>query len=278
MDDLERILLAYERGLRQLNDDLMAQLDPSPEERDHLALLGHLLEGLLQSYGSYNLRRAKALDASTSVMYAANTADADNEQPRVLDVPLRSLVDSNTLTTWQARYLHGCLSMKRVIIVTGLRTSGKSTLLNSLIQLIPVDQRIIAIEQAAELPVLKSRSFTVHLTAKPGTPASATALLKAAGMKPTWILAGALHHDDGPAFFGALGSGTTGIATLETPDPEVTLMDWTATSPPTLEHLRRLAPLMVHMGRDAGGKPRVLKLLEVSVDPSGLRLTERREA
>lgn len=274
MGEFERIVRAYESGLRQLADDVVAGLDLPPDERDHVVLLTQLLQSLVRAYGAHHLARVQALDASTSVMYAAAEAPAG----KVLNVPLRSLVEYNTVTPWQARFLNGSLGTRKTILVTGPAGAGKSTLLQALVQLIPVDQRMVAIEEKPELPALAKRSFTVHLAAKPGTPAFATALRKAAGMKPTWLLTGQLDSGDGPAFLKALESGLSGLATLETPDPEVTLTDWI-----TIDHalgvlLSRIAPLVVHMGRDQGGRPRILTMFEALADESGrtLRAIKRR--
>lgn len=275
MADLERIFDAYESGLRRLNEDLLAGVDLSPDDRDHLMLLRRLVEGLVRSYAAYHLGRTGSLDANTSIMYAASDGD---HAPRVLDVSLRSLVDQKTLTTWQARYIHGCLTAKRTMLVTGPKGVGKSTLLNAVVQMIAVDQRMIVIEESPELPAIRSRSFTVQLSAKPGTPAFASALHKAVGMKPTWILAGDLVSSTGPDFLRSLTQGAFGLATLTTPDPEVSFTDWVITSPTTGADLRAATPLVIHMHRDSGGRPRVLQLMDITADESGhVRVTERRD-
>lgn len=273
MPDFERMFKAYQSGLRQLTDDLMAGLDPSPEERDHLLLLSQLLEGLVRSYSAHWMTRANALDTSTSVMYAESAMP----EPRVLDVSVRSLVDNSTMTPWQARYLHGVLGMKHSVLVTGPARAGKSTMLNALIQLIPVDQRMVALEERQELPALKSRSFTVNLTAKPGTPASATAIRKATGMQPTWILAAAIGGSDSASFFEALAHGVSGLATIECDDPGEALATWIDETPEIALNMRKASPVVVvHMDRDSAGRPRVMHLYETSVGDQGFTLAERK--
>jgi Flp pilus assembly CpaF family ATPase len=273
MADFERIISAYERGLQQLSDGVLADVSPTADERERVLLLDELLMGILSSYGSYHLSRAPQLDASTSVMYASATLRA---AAQLLNVPLRSLVDSNTVSTWQARYLNSSLGMKRSLIVTGTKQAGKSTLLNSLVQLLPVDQRLVAIEDDEQLPALRGRSFTVHLTAKPGTPASANALEKAAGMHPTWIVLGELQRSEALPFLRALAGGISGLATIVAPDPEVILLDWLSAQPELAEHLRPVAPLVAHVERNNVGQPRLARLCEVTVGPEGLRFKDRR--
>ena len=166
--------------------------------------------------------------------------------------------------------------MKRSLIVTGTKQTGKSTLLNSLVQLLPVDQRLVAIEDEEQLPALRGRSFTVHLTAKPGTPASANALEKAAGMHPTWIVLGELQRGDALPFLRALAGGISGLATIVAPDPEVVLIDWLSTQPELAEYLRPVAPLVAHVDRNNVGQPRLARLCEVTVGPEGVRFKDRR--
>lgn len=275
MADLERIFDAYESGLKQLDDELLAGIDLTPDDRDHLMLLRRLVEGLVRSYTSYHLDRSGSLDANTSIMYAASVALTASP---VLDVTLRSLVEQRTLTTWQARYIHGCLTERRTLFVTGPRDVGKSTLLNAVVRLVAVDQRIIAIETSQKLPALKSRSFTVCLSAASGTPAFLSALRKATGMKPTWIVVDDLGTSAGADLLHALTEGASGLVALTTPDPEVSFTDWVITSPTAGADLRAATPLVVHMDRDSAGRPRVLRLIDITADESGtVRVTERRE-
>ncbi len=277
MADFERIISAYERGLQQLFDSVLADLHPDADERERAALLDQLLTGILRSYGSYHLSRAAQLDASTSVMYAAgHPRVGERAGAQLLNVPLRSLVDSNTVSTWQARYLNSSLGMKRSLIVTGTKQTGKSTLLNSLVQLLPVDQRLVAVEDQEQLPALRGRSFTVHLTAKPGTPAGTNALERAADMHPTWIVLGELQRREALPFLRALAGGISGLATIVAPDPEVMLHDWVGAQPELAQYLRPVAPLLAHVDRNNLGQPRLVRLCEVTVGPEGVRVKDRR--
>lgn len=271
MPTFDRILTVYESRLRKLADELIGEIDPPEQERAQLMLIVQLLQAVVRAYDSYQFSRSPSLEAATSVMYAAAAKDQEH---RVLNVPLRSLVDNNTVSPWYARYFNGSLGLKRSMIISGGPDVGKATLLNALIEFLPRDERIVTVDDGQlELPALRGRSFTVQLTAKHGSPARTTVFNKAAEMKPGWVIARDLVRRDGPVFLETLAKGPAGLATVSTPDPEATLADWLAMKRESAAHLGTVGPLIIHMERDQGGRPRVQRVLEATTDEERLVLT-----
>jgi type IV secretory pathway ATPase VirB11/archaellum biosynthesis ATPase len=273
MPPIDRILDAYEQGLARLADDLIAQSNPSDEDRAHLMLLARLLQGLVDTYKAHQLDQAATLEVAGTALLGA----AGHAPHRVLNVSLRRLVDDNLMTPWYARFLNSSMQLKRSIIISGGPNAGKSTLLNALIDLLPRDHRIVAIDEVDDgLPVLRDRSFTVQLKAKRGTPARAAVFRRAGEMKPTWVVTGEVARRDGPGFLDTLASGVTGgLTTVQTLDPEATLNEWLALNKATADQLQKLNPLVVHLVRDDEGRPRVERVIEVTTDRGNLVVTPR---
>jgi pilus assembly protein CpaF len=64
---------------------------------------------------------------------------------------IEKLIEFGAITKQMAQFLHRCVIAKKNIVISGGTGSGKTTLLNVLSSSIPADERIITIEDAAEL-------------------------------------------------------------------------------------------------------------------------------
>ncbi len=75
------------------------------------------------------------------------------------------LIDFNSLTANMAEFLRACVLARLNIVISGGTGSGKTTLLNVLSSFIPEDERIVTIEDAAELRL--QQDHIVRLETKP---------------------------------------------------------------------------------------------------------------
>ena len=75
------------------------------------------------------------------------------------------LVEFGSMTKAMARFIEGCVTIKENIVVAGGTGSGKTTLLNVVSSLIPADERILTIEDSAELQL--SQEHLVPFESRP---------------------------------------------------------------------------------------------------------------
>jgi len=75
------------------------------------------------------------------------------------------LIRLGSLDAAMGRFLHACVKARRNILVSGGTGSGKTTLLNALSNCIPAAERIVTIEDAAELQL--AHAHLVSLEARP---------------------------------------------------------------------------------------------------------------
>ncbi|HEX4125365.1 MAG TPA: CpaF family protein [Tepidisphaeraceae bacterium] len=75
---------------------------------------------------------------------------------------LDHLVEFGSMTPLVAQFLRGCVIARMNVVVTGGTGSGKTTLLNALSGCIPEDERIVTIEDAAELRLAQDHVITLE--------------------------------------------------------------------------------------------------------------------
>jgi pilus assembly protein CpaF len=192
--------------------------------------------------------------------------------------PLRldDLVASGTLSQPMAAFLHACVRERRTIVICGHVGSGRTTLLNALAMCIPTSERIVTVEEVAELRL--SQRHTVSLVApSPADGAEKTTtrdlLLAALHMRPDRLILGECRGEETAELFRALHAGYNGaLTTLYARNPRDALA--------RLETLYRLedpdAPLalihrqiadaldvIIHLARQRDGSHKVTEIVQV---------------
>ncbi len=137
---------------------------------------------------------------------------------------LGDLIQKQSLTTQAARFLDYCVKIKKNILIAGGTGSGKTTLLNSISSSIPSTERIITIEDAAELQL--SQSHVVTLEARPSNiegvgKISIRDLLKnALRMRPDRVIIGECRGEEALDMLQAMNTGHDGsLTTLHANSP-----------------------------------------------------------
>lgn len=122
-----------------------------------------------------------------------------------------------------AAFLAAAVRGRKTILVSGGTASGKTTFVNALLREIPAHERLIAIEDSAELDL--AHANTVGLIATRGSlgesRADADALLQAAlRLRPDRILLGEIRGDEALTFLHAVNTGHPGsMSTIHADSP-----------------------------------------------------------
>lgn len=204
---------------------------------------------------------------------------------RFPDVPITMdrLVELGSITREAADLLKNLVAAKYSMIIGGATSAGKTTFLNALSNYIPKDERIITIEDNAELQI-QGVDNLVRLEAKEANmegnrSVTIRELIKTAlRMRPTRIIIGEVRSEETIDLLQCVNTGHEGsLVTLHSNNGKDTIsrmetMVLMGMSLP-LEAIRRQIAsgfdIMVHLGQTDQGKRRVLEIAEITGFESG---------
>jgi pilus assembly protein CpaF len=189
----------------------------------------------------------------------------------------RELVELGTLSASQLTFLEKAVAKKSSILVSGGTGSGKTTLLNALSGFIAADERLVTIEDAAELRL--QRRHVVRLESRPagvegrGEVTIRELLRNALRMRPDRIVIGEVRGAEALDLLTALNTGHRGaLSTVHANSPADALARLETLALMAglgLPHeaiaaqVRRGIDLVVHIERLAAGSRRVTEIAEV---------------
>jgi len=130
---------------------------------------------------------------------------------------IKDLVSHGTLSAEMAQFLHACIVSRINLIVSGGTSSGKTTLINVLSTFIAERERIVTIEDSAELQL--SQDHAVRLETKPpetdgtGRVTVRDLVLNALRMRPDRIIVGECRGGEALDLLQAMSSGHDGSMT-----------------------------------------------------------------
>jgi pilus assembly protein CpaF len=141
---------------------------------------------------------------------------------------VRDLIGFGTLTAPVAEFLEACVLVRKNIIVSGGTGSGKTTLLNVLSSYLPSNERILTIEDAAELRL--TQEHIVRLEARPaniegrGAVSIRDLVRNALRMRPDRIVVGECRGAEALDMLQAMNTGHEGsLTTIHANSPRDTL-------------------------------------------------------
>jgi len=187
------------------------------------------------------------------------------------------LIRFGTLTPDLVEFLKACVEAKLNIVISGGSGSGKTTLLNVISAFIPHDERIITIEDAAELQL--KQEHVVRLEARPpniegkGEITIRQLVINALRMRPDRIIVGEVRGGEALDMLQAMNTGHEGsLTTAHSNSPRDTLrrletmvlmagMDLPLRA--IREQIASAIDLVIHLERLRDGSRKVVKVAEV---------------
>ncbi len=190
---------------------------------------------------------------------------------------LKRLVRLGTLTEPMARFLQACVRARLNILVSGGTGAGKTSTLNALARAIPPGERIITIEDTAELQ-LKAENL-VSLEARPpniegkGEVTIRTLVRNALRMRPDRIIVGEVRGPEAFDMLQAMNTGHPGsMTTIHANSPadavrrleSMVLMAGLELPQPTIrEYIASAIHVIVQQERLPDGRRRMVEIVEV---------------
>jgi pilus assembly protein CpaF len=193
-------------------------------------------------------------------------------------ITVQQMIDFGSLTPESMEFLEACVKARINVVISGGTGSGKTTLLNVLSGFIPGDERIITIENAAELQlrqehviILESRPMNIE---GKGEITIRQLVINALRMRPDRIIVGEIRDEAAIDMLQAMNTGHDGsMTTLHSNSPRDTLsrmetmtlmagMDLPVRS--IREQISSAIDVIVHQQRMRDGTRKVVNITEVA--------------
>jgi pilus assembly protein CpaF len=193
-------------------------------------------------------------------------------------ITIEQLIQFGSLTPESVEFLKACVESRCNVVISGGTGSGKTTLLNVLSGFIPADERIVTIENAAELQL--RQEHVVTLESRPaniegrGEVTIRHLVVNALRMRPDRIVVGEIRDEAAMDMLQAMNTGHDGsMTTAHSNSPRDTLarletmtlmagMDLPVRA--IREQISSAVDLIVHQERMRDGSRKVVNITEVT--------------
>jgi len=279
-------------GPRAVFVERAGQVEPADVAFGSAEELGHVIERILAPLGRRVDEASPLADARLPDGSRVNVIIP----PLSLDGPILTvrrfrrrgftaaeLVEQGTLTEALRAFLAGAVGGRVTLLISGGTGSGKTTTLNALSAFIPADERIVTIEDAAELRL--QQPHVVRLEARPpnlegrGEVTIRALVRNALRMRPDRIVVGEVRGAEALDMLSAMTTGHDGsLSTIHAGSPEEALRrletlalmaDVGLPLAAVREQVAGAVDLVVHQARGRDGERRVVEVAEVVSVASG---------
>jgi pilus assembly protein CpaF len=194
------------------------------------------------------------------------------------EIAMQQLVDLGALTEQMVALLAGCVHARLNVLISGGTGAGKTTLLNALSSFIPPQERIVTIEDAAELRM--QQEHVVRLETRPpnsegkGEVVARDLVKNALRMRPDRIIVGEVRSAEALDMLQAMNTGHEGsLTTIHANSPRdalarlETMMLFAGTALPQRamrEQIASALDVIIQVNRMSDGSRRVTSITEVT--------------
>jgi pilus assembly protein CpaF len=193
-------------------------------------------------------------------------------------ISMDDLIMLDALTPNMAEFLQACVGARLNILVSGPTSSGKTTLLNLLSSFIPEKERIITIEDAAELQLKQKHVISLETRAPDmdgkGGVTARDLVRNTLRMRPDRIIVGEVRGPEALDMLQAMNTGHNGsITTLHANSPRdaisrlETMVLMAGIELPLIAIRRQIASalnLVVHLNRLTDGSRKITYITEIT--------------
>ena len=195
-----------------------------------------------------------------------------------IPIDVQQLLDLGSITDEMALFLQAAVASKVNILISGGTGSGKTTLLNVLTKWIPADERLVTIEDAAELRL--PREHVVRLETRPpniegrGEVTQRDLLRNTLRMRPDRIIIGEVRGPEALDMLQAMNTGHEGsMTTVHANNPRDALrrienmVSMAGLNYPVhaiRQQISSALDLLVHLTRLVGGRRKIVSIAEIT--------------
>jgi pilus assembly protein CpaF len=192
-------------------------------------------------------------------------------------ITVKELMDYGSITQDMLTLLSGCVKARLNLLISGGTGSGKTTLLNALSSYVPSDERLITIEDAAELRL--QQEHVVRLETRPpnsegrGEVVARDLVKNALRMRPDRIIVGEVRAGEALDMLQAMNTGHEGsMSTIHSNSPRdalsrlETMILMAGTNLPNRamrEQIASALDVIIQVQRLSDGGRRVISIVEV---------------
>ncbi len=195
-----------------------------------------------------------------------------------IKLDIKSMVDAGSITEDMAKFLQACVRARMNVVISGGTGSGKTTLLNMLSRWIPESERVVTIEDAAELQL--QQDHVVRLETRPnnlegkGEVTQRSLLKNTLRMRPDRIIIGEVRGAEALDMLQAMNTGHEGsMTTVHANSPRDAFMrlenmvsmgglNFPVTA--IRQQMTSAIDILVHLSRLTGGRRKVVCISEVT--------------